>query len=83
MFISMEKNVKSRNSLSRREFLGWAWGVSLIGLFGQAGAALVSFFKPRVEPGSFGSKVIAGQFNEFQIGTVSHIPKGRVFIFCL
>lgn len=76
----MENDVKSRKSLSRGEFLGWAWGVSLIGLFGQAGVALIDFFKPRVEPGSFGSKVVAGQVNEFPPGTVSHIPKGRFFI---
>src|SRR5574341_851637 len=76
----MEKNVKARNSLSRREFLGWAWGISLVGLFGQAGSALIDFFKPRVEPGTFGSKVVAGQVNEFPPGTISHISKGRFFI---
>jgi cytochrome b6-f complex iron-sulfur subunit len=51
-----------------------------VGLFGQAGAALFNFFKPRVEPGAFGSQVVAGQVNEFQPGTVSHISKGRFFI---
>jgi len=76
----MEKKVKARKNLSRRDFLGWAWGISLFGLFGQAGTALFDFFMPRVEPGSFGSKVVAGQVNEFQSGTVSHIPKGRFFI---
>jgi len=76
----MENNVKARKSLSRREFLGWAWGFSLIGLFGQAGVAFIDFFKPRVEPGTFGNKVVAGQINEFPPGTVSHIPKGRFFI---
>ncbi len=76
----MESNVKARKSFSRREFLGWAWGFSLIGLFGQAGVALINFFKPRVEPGTFGSKVVAGQVNEFPPGSVSHIPKGRFFI---
>ncbi len=75
--------MKARKNLSRRDFLGWAWSISLIGLFGQAGTALFDFFKPRVEPGSFGSKVVAGQVNEFRAGTVSHISKGRFFISCL
>jgi len=76
----MAINTKAQKKVSRREFLGWAWGVSLAGLFGQAGAALFDFFKPRVEPGGFGSKVVAGQVNEFQPGTVSHVPRGRFFI---
>jgi len=76
----MENMVKARKNISRREFLGWAWGLSLIGLFGQAGVALFNFFKPRFEPGTFGSKVVAGQVDEFQPGTVSHISKGRFFL---
>ncbi len=76
----MTARIRSKPVVSRREFLGWAWGVSLVGLFGQAGAALFNFFKPRAEPGAFGSKVVAGQVGEFQPGTVSHVPKGRFFI---
>lgn len=76
----MEKTIKAQKNLSRREFLGWALGFSLVGLFGQAGIALFNFFKPRVEPGLFGNKVVAGQVNEFRPGTVSHIPKGRFYI---
>ena len=76
----MIHQTQSKPTLSRREFLGVVWGVSLAGLLGQAGAALLNFFKPRVEPGAFGSKVAAGQVNEFQPGTVSHVPRGRFFI---
>ena len=68
------------NRVSRRQFLVGAWAASLVGLFGQAGAALLAFFKPRVEPGDFGSKVAAGQAAEFQPGTVSHVRQGRFFI---
>jgi cytochrome b6-f complex iron-sulfur subunit len=69
-----------KKGLNRREFLNVAWVVSLLGLFGQAGSALLNFFKPRLEAGSFGSKVTAGEVNEFQPGTVSHVSKGRFYI---
>src|SRR5574341_1967074 len=77
----MITNLKLRpQPMTRRAFLGWALGISLLGLFGQAGTALFQFFKPRVEPGAFGGKVVAGQVGEFQPGTVSHVPKGRFYI---
>jgi len=69
-----------KKDLSRRKFLNIAWGFSLVGLFGQAGSALLNFFKPRIESGAFGSKVTAGQVDEFQPGTVSHVQKGRFYI---
>lgn len=76
----MAKNQEKRRGFTRREFLTWTWAASLVGLFGQASGALLSFFKPRIEPGAFGSKVSAGQVDEFAPGTVSHIQKGRFFI---
>jgi cytochrome b6-f complex iron-sulfur subunit len=54
--------------------------VSILALFGQAGAALLNFFKPRVEPGAFGGLVVAGQVDEFEPGTVSHLRSGRCYI---
>ena len=80
----MATNLKPQpQQMTRRKFLGWAFGAALIGLFGQAGTALSQFFKPRIEPGAFGGKVVAGQAGEFQPGTVSHVPKGRFYISCL
>lgn len=76
----MSIGTQRNQGVSRREFLGWAWAASVVGLFGQAGAALYNFFKPRVEPGGFGSKVVAGRVDEFKPGTVSHVPKGRFYI---
>jgi cytochrome b6-f complex iron-sulfur subunit len=67
-------------ALSRRKFLAWAWGAALVGLFGQSGTALWRFLAPRVEPGAFGSKIVAGAVSEFLPGTVSHVPKGRFYI---
>ncbi|MCB0214223.1 MAG: Rieske 2Fe-2S domain-containing protein [Anaerolineae bacterium] len=66
--------------VTRRNFLNWMFGVTLVALFGQAGTALLKYFKPRIEPGAFGGKIVAGQVAEFQPNTVSHISKGRFFI---
>jgi len=75
----LRKKAEKRD-VNRRELLGIAWGVSLLGLFGQAGVALFRFFQPRIEPNAFGARVIAGRVDEFQPGTVSHVQKGRFYI---
>lgn len=69
-----------RNAFSRREFVGLSWGVSLAGLFVQAGAALARFLRPRIEPGGFGTEVVAGRADEFLPGSVSHIQEGRFYL---
>lgn len=76
----MTLHTKIPKRLTRREFLSWAWAASVVGLFGQAGAALFNFFQPRVEPGGFGAKIAAGRVDEFKPGTVSHVSKGRFYI---
>jgi cytochrome b6-f complex iron-sulfur subunit len=76
----MENRQKETSRISRRKFLGIAWGTSLFGLFGQASVALIRFLKPRIEPGSFGGKVVAGQVDEFSPGTVSHVREGRFYV---
>jgi len=72
--INKEKNIK------RRDFLSFAWVITSLGVFGQAGAALYQFLKPRILPGSFGTKVTAGQVDEFVPGTISHVQEGRFYI---
>lgn len=76
----MMKNQSKNTAISRRQFLGTMWGISLMGLFGQAGVALYHYLKPRIESGAFGSKIVAGEVNEFQPGTVSHVQAGRFYI---
>ncbi len=66
--------------VSRKEFVGITWALSLVGLFGQAGVALLQFFKPRVVVGAFGGKVVAGRVEEFEPGEVNHIQKGRFYL---
>ena len=76
----MAENHNNNTGVNRRDFLKTLWGVSLLALFGQAGVALADYFQPRIKPGSFGSRVIAGQVEEFTPGTVSHISSGRFFL---
>ncbi len=71
---------QSDKKLSRGEFLSAAWALSLVGLVGQAGAAIYKFFKPRFKPGAFGGEVVAGTPAEFQPGSVSYVQKGRFYI---
>lgn len=71
---------KDGKRVNRGDFLMIASLASLAGLFGQAGVALFSFFKPRTQPGSFGARVNAGQVDEFTPGTVSHISVGRFYL---
>ena len=78
--VNMFNHPNRKTEINRREFLGIAWGVSLTVLFGQAGIALYRFLKPRNKAGTFGAVIAAGQVDEFQLGTVSHIQKGRFYI---
>jgi cytochrome b6-f complex iron-sulfur subunit len=66
--------------IPRRHFLFWAWSASLLVLVGQSLGALLQFLKPTVEPGGFGGKVKAGRIEEFPIGAISHVQKGRFYI---
>ncbi len=76
----MSDESEKKRGLNRRQFLGIAWGVSLVALIGQAGAAFLQFFQPRVIPGGFGGKVIAGKPKEFKQGTVSLVQEGHFYI---
>lgn len=76
----MTTDSKTPARLSRRGILGALWGLSLVGLVGQAGVALYQFLQPRVTPGGFGSKVNAGKTNEFKPGKVSYVRQGHFYI---
>lgn len=68
-----------QSSLSRRSFLGIAWGGSLAVLLGQAVIALLNYLRP-VASGGFGGQVYAGKVEEFAINSVNRILAGRFFI---
>ncbi|MBI5877295.1 MAG: Rieske 2Fe-2S domain-containing protein [Chloroflexi bacterium] len=68
------------DKLTRRNFLLVLWGASTLGLSGQGLAALFQFLQPRVDAGGFGSKVVAGNLDEFRPGTVTYVQKSRCYI---
>lgn len=76
--MSGERDAKP--GLSRRGFLNVLWGASVVGLFGQAGVAVVRFLLPQAPAGGFGGMIAAGLVDEFKPGTVSYVQKGRFYI---
>jgi len=70
----------NKPEMPRRRFLFWSWSAAMIALAGQAGGALLKYFSPLIEPGSFGGKVKAGRVEEFAPGTITHVQKGRFYI---
>jgi cytochrome b6-f complex iron-sulfur subunit len=76
----MDGQRHDKRMLSRRQFIGTAWAISLVGLFGQAGVAMLQFLKPRLTQGGFGSKIVAGRPKEFKAGTVSLVQQGHFYI---
>ncbi len=76
----MRIDISRFRRVNRREFLGFAWIISLIGLISQSGVAFLRFFRPRIDPGSFGGQVVAGNLEEFEPGTVNYVQKGRFYI---
>lgn len=76
----MNSESETKNRLNRRDLLNIGWAATTLALVGQAGVALYRLFKPQIEPGSFGGVIIAGQVDEFQPGSVTHVLKGRFYI---
>jgi cytochrome b6-f complex iron-sulfur subunit len=76
----MSSETKPATPIERREFLGTVWVVSLLGLVGQAGAALFQFLQPRVKPGGFGGKIVAGRPTEFRKNSVAYIQSGHFYL---
>jgi len=69
----------SSKRLSRRQFLGIAWGGTLALLAGQALIALLNFLRP-VSDGGFGGQIFAGKIEEFAIHSVNHVMAGRFYV---
>lgn len=71
--------MSEKKTMSRRNFLGIAWGGSIALVFGQAAVALLRFIQP-VSAGGFGGSIYAGKVEEFAIGSINRILAGRFFI---
>ena len=70
---------KAKKGVSRRQFLGIAWGGSIALVFGQAALALLKFIEP-VSAGGFGGEIYAGKVEEFAINSINRVLAGRFFI---
>jgi cytochrome b6-f complex iron-sulfur subunit len=66
--------------ITRRGFLGIAWGLVLAVLSGEGAAAVWEFLRPPRPSGGFGGLVRAGRVEEFGPGSVSHVAAGQFFI---
>jgi cytochrome b6-f complex iron-sulfur subunit len=76
----MAELTQDTRQVSRRRFLGIAWGASLVALVAQAGIAFIKFFRPRLEQGGFGTIVPAGRVEEFPEDSISQVQSGRFYI---
>lgn len=65
--------------LSRRGFLGLAWGGSLALIFAQATIAILKYIQP-VSTGGFGGLVFAGKLETYAVNSVNRILAGRFYI---
>ncbi|MFQ5613660.1 MAG: ubiquinol-cytochrome c reductase iron-sulfur subunit [Anaerolineae bacterium] len=70
----------NKKGLDRRQFIGIAWVASILALAAQATNAFVKFMTPELEPGAFGTRVRAGELNEFEVGSVHFFREGRFFL---
>ena len=70
---------KTTKKLSRRQFLGIAWGGSLALVFAQVALVLIKYLRP-VATGGFGGQLYAGKLEEFTVNSVNRILAGRFFI---
>ncbi len=70
---------KPKQSLGRRQFLGFAWVGSLAVLGAQSLVTLTRFLKP-VSTGGFGGRVYAGKVDEFAVGSINRILSGRFYL---
>ena len=70
---------EKKSTVSRRQFLGIAWGGSVALVLAQVGVALIKFIQP-ISTGGFGGSIYAGQIEEFAINSVNRVLAGRFFI---
>jgi len=67
-------------AVPRRRFLGWAFGAGLLALLGESVATLLGFLSPRLEAGTFGTRIMAGRVDDFPVGSVTYFEEGRFYI---
>jgi cytochrome b6-f complex iron-sulfur subunit len=76
---STEKEKKSRLSLTRGQFLSFAWVGTIALVVGEAIFALAKYIQP-VSTGGFGGVVFAGNVGDFEVDSVTYILSGRFYL---
>jgi cytochrome b6-f complex iron-sulfur subunit len=75
-----DQNTPTDTTMSRRDFLKWAW----LGLGGlavlEAGGLGLRFFAPRIGEGEFGGLITAGSVDDFPPGSVTPFNEGRFYL---
>ena len=74
------QGMSEKTGLDRRQFIGIAWAAAVVAFAAQATGAFIKFMTPELEPGAFGTKVRAGEVNEFEVGSVSFFREGRFYL---
>lgn len=73
------ENKSPQRNLSRRNFVGISFLVSVGILTVESIVALFKFLKP-IPSGGFGGEVFAGRVDEFAINSVNRVLKGRFYL---
>ena len=76
----MTKPQDKQGQVTRREFFGAIFGLSLVAMLAQFGAVLTRFLEPVLEEGSFGTVVRAGRVEEFEVGSVNYFRQARFYL---
>jgi len=78
--MSTESTSQQKESVTRREFLYYAWLSSLAAFAAGSGGATLAFAYPRFKEGEFGGKFVVGKVEEFEDGSVTTIRDGKFFL---
>jgi cytochrome b6-f complex iron-sulfur subunit len=75
-----EAATNETSSVTRREFMWYAW-ISSIALFmAGSGGATIAYAYPRFKEGEFGGKFVAGKVEDFADGSVTPNREGKFFL---
>ncbi|NOX60591.1 MAG: ubiquinol-cytochrome c reductase iron-sulfur subunit [Chloroflexi bacterium] len=76
----MTKSQDKPGQVTRREFFGAIFGLSLVAMMAQFGSVLARFLEPVIEEGAFGTVVRAGRVEEFEVGSVNYFRQARFYL---
>lgn len=78
--MSTESTSQQKESVTRREFLYYAWLSSLAAVAAGSGGATLAFAYPRFKEGEFGGKFVVGKAEDVAEGQVVTVREGKFFL---